>query len=238
MSTEPTPQLRSATWPTVPRGATVLVPVGSVEQHGPHLPLDTDTVIATAVADGVVARLRETHPYAAPFLVAPAVAYGASGEHQSFAGTSSVGTDVLRLVVLELVRSLRTWAGRVVLVNGHGGNVPALEAAVGQLRVEGHDASWQPCRTETVDLHAGYTETSLMLHLDRARVRRELAVPGDPRSLATILPAMQHGGVEAVSHNGVLGDPTGATGREGARVLSAMVTEVAAAVLDPEPAYR
>lgn len=224
--------LRSSTWPTVPRGCTVLVPVGSVEQHGPHLPLDTDTVIATAVAEAAADRLRETHPCAGPFLVAPAVPYGASGEHQSFAGTTSIGTDTLRLVVVELVRSLRTWAGTVVLVNGHGGNASALEAAVGLLREEGHDVGWHPCRTESVDLHAGYTETSLMLHLDPARVRRERAVAGDVRPLAAILPTMLHGGVEAVSPNGVLGDPAGADAYEGRRALQATADEVAAAVLD------
>jgi mycofactocin system creatininase family protein len=225
-------KLRSTTWPTVPGGSTVLVPVGSIEQHGPHLPLDTDSVIATAVAEGAAARLLDAHPHAGRFLVAPTVTYGASGEHQSFAGTTSIGTDVLRLVVVELVRSMRTWAARVVLVNGHGGNVPALEAAVTQLRHEGHDVGWVPCRTETVDLHAGYTETSLMLHLDRARVRLELAVAGNTRSLAALLPAMMQGGVGAVSVNGVLGDPAGASIEEGQRVLRAMVDEVTSAVLE------
>jgi len=130
----------------------VLVPVGSFEQHGPHLPLDTDTTIASAVAARVGARL------SAP--VAPPLAYGSGGEHQSFAGTMSIGTDVLRLVVIELVRSLRTWAERVVVINGHGGNMSALSAAVRQLRDEGHDVAWAACATETVDLHAGRTETS------------------------------------------------------------------------------
>jgi mycofactocin precursor peptide peptidase len=223
--------LRSSTWPTVPRGCTVLVPVGSTEQHGPHLPLDTDTVIATAVAEAAAGRLRETLPRAGPFLVAPAVAYGASGEHQSFAGTTSIGTEALRLVVVELVRSLRTWAATVALVNGHGGNVPALEAAVAQLREEGHDVGWHACRTEAVDLHAGCTETSLMLHLDPARVRLDVAAAGDVRPLTAILPAMLLGGVEAVSPNGVLGDPAGAGAQEGRRALQAMADEVAAAVL-------
>lgn len=219
-------QLRSATWPTVPRGCTVLVPVGSIEQHGPHLPLDTDSVIATAVAEAAAAALAESHAYVGRFIVAPTITYGASGEHQSFAGTSSIGTDVLELVVVELVRSLRTWAGSVVFVNGHGGNVVALEAAVARLRQEGHDVSWQPCRTETVDAHAGYTETSLMLHLDPTRVRLELAVAGNTRPLRALVPAMLEGGVQAVSLNGVLGDPAGATAQEGARVLRAMVREV------------
>jgi len=210
--------LSVATWPDVARDGLVLVPVGSLEQHGPHLPLDTDTVIASAVADGLGAALDVP--------VAPPLAYGSSGEHQSFAGTISIGTEALRLVVVELVRSLRTWADRVVLVNAHGGNIGALTAAVAQLRAEGHDVAWAACATETVDLHAGRTETSLMLHLDPARVLTQLAEVGDTRPLEEILPLLIAGGVGAVSPNGVLGDPTGATAEEGADVLAAMTAEI------------
>lgn len=223
--------LRSATWPSIPTRSVVVVPVGSTEQHGPHLPLDTDSVIATAVAKGAVERLSGQHPKAGPFLIAPTITYGASGEHQSFPGTSSIGTETLRLVVLELVRSLSTWASRVVLVNGHGGNVPALRAAVRQLRDEGRDVSWYPCRTESVDAHAGFTETSLMLHLAPWNVRRELAAAGNTEPLVDLMPAMLTGGVGAVSANGVLGDPSLATAREGRRVLDAMIDEIAGALL-------
>jgi mycofactocin precursor peptide peptidase len=113
--------LAEATWPDAEGARLVLVPVSSLEQHGPHLPLDTDTAIAEAVTQGVAARLHGAW-------VAPALSYGASGEHQSFPGTTSIGSDVLHLVVVELVRSLRTWATRVVLVNAHGGNVPLSPA--------------------------------------------------------------------------------------------------------------
>lgn len=224
--------LGPTTWPTVPRGCTVLVPVGSIEQHGPHLPLDTDAVIATAVAERAATRLSSIDRSRGRFLVAPVITYGASGEHQSFAGTTSIGTHTLRLVLVEIVRSMRTWAARVVLVNGHGGNVAALEAAVTQLRDEGHEVSWHPCRTETVDLHAGFTETSLMLHLDPTGVREELAVAGNLGPPATLMPLMREGGVGAVSVNGVLGDPAGASAEEGSRVLRAMVDEVVDAVLE------
>lgn len=201
----------------------LVVPVGSLEQHGPHLPLHTDTVIAAAVAQGVVERLRHEGRSA---WVAPALAYGSSGEHQSFPGTTSIGTEALHLLVVELVRSARTWAGRVVLVNAHGGNATALRAAVAQLVAEGHDVDWAPCATEVVDLHAGRTETSLMLHLEPTSVRRELAVAGDLRPLAELLPVMLAGGVAAVSTNGVLGDPAGASAEEGRAVLAAMVDDV------------
>lgn len=210
--------LARATWPDVPERPLVLVPAGSVEQHGPHLPFDTDAVIAVAVAEAVGARLGG--------LVAPPLVYGNSGEHQSFPGTMSIGAEALRLVVVELVRSLSTWAGRIVLVNAHGGNAPTLADAVKQLVGEGHDVAWVPCATEEVDLHAGHTETSLMLHLRPADVRLDRAAPGNTAPLAEILPEMIRGGVAAVSPGGVLGDPTGATAEHGRAVLEAMVDDV------------
>ena len=213
------------------RGARlVLVPVGSLEQHGPHLPLETDTVIATAVATAAADRLGAW--------VAPALAFGSSGEHQSFAGTSSIGTDALRLTILELVRSLSTWTSRVLLVNGHGGNVEALTSAVTQLRGESHAVDWVACRSgesHPGDLHAGRTETSLMLHLAPWSVRLADARPGTTSPLPEILPAMRVGGVAAVSANGVLGDPSGATAAEGARLVNAMVADVVRAA---SPARR
>ncbi|WP_224769098.1 mycofactocin biosynthesis peptidyl-dipeptidase MftE [Nocardioides ochotonae] len=201
----------------------VLVPVGSTEQHGPHLPLETDTLIATAVAEAVARRLGGPGE---GVWVAPALSYGSSGEHQSFPGTTSIGTEALRFVVVELVRSLRTWVDRVVLVNAHGGNLVALRGAVDQLVGEGHAVQWVACATEEVDLHAGRTETSLLLHLAPHLVRLEMAEAGDCRPLSEILPTLVRGGVAAVSANGVLGDPTGATGDEGRTVLEAMVSDI------------
>lgn len=189
----------------------VLVPLGSIEQHGPHLPLDTDTAIAVAVARGAAEQLPGSW-------VAPPISYGSSGEHQSFPGTASVGTAALTHQLVELVRSLRTWAERVVVVNAHGGNVAALSAS--------DEIAWVPCATEEVDLHAGFTETSLMLHLRPESVRLDLAEAGNRQPLQEILPAMMAGGVAAVSPNGVLGDPAGATAAEGERVLAAMVADV------------
>jgi mycofactocin system creatininase family protein len=194
----------------------VLVPVGSIEQHGPHLPLDTDTAIARAVADRMA-------PALGGAWVAPAVSYGASGEHQTFPGTCSIGTEALQLVLAELVRSIRCWARRVVLVNAHGGNLTAVRGSVEQLRSEGHDVGWVPCATEDVDLHAGRTETSLMLHLAPWSVRLDKAEAGNTQPLQKILPAMLAGGVAAVSANGVLGDPTGATAAEGTLLLDRIV---------------
>ena len=215
--------LAAATSPGLPPATTVLVPVGSIEQNGPHLPLDTDTAIATAVASGAAAALEAR---AHRVLVAPALCYGSSGEHQDFPGTSSIGNTVLREVVVELTRSMRTWAQRVVFVNAHGGNVPVLWQAVDQLVVEGHDVTWVACATEDVDLHAGRTETSLMLHLRPEGVLLDRAEAGNPGTLEELLPRMLAGGVKAASPNGVLGDPAGASPEEGAALLAAMVDDV------------
>lgn len=215
--------LASATSPGLPAGPTVLVPVGSTEQHGPHLPLDTDTVIAVGVATGAAGALGER---GRDVVVAPAIAYGSSGEHQDFAGTSSIGTGVLHDVVVELTRSMSTWASRVVFVNAHGGNLTALRGAVAQLVHEGHEVAWVPCATEDVDLHAGRTETSLMLALAPGKVRLDRAEAGNTGTLEELLPLMMAGGVKAVSANGVLGDPAGASAEEGAAVLASMVGDV------------
>lgn len=209
--------LASATSPEVDKGSLVVVPVGSLEQHGPHLPLDTDTVIASAVAAEVAARLGGW--------CAPPVAYGSSGEHQMFPGTTSIGTPALARLVVELVRSLRSWASRVILVNGHGGNLEAVRAAVEQLTGEGHAVQAVWCAAPGMDAHAGRAETSLMLHLRPESVRLDLAEPGNTAPLERLLPHLRHGGVAAVSRNGVLGDPRGATSEEGQLLLSAMVEQ-------------
>lgn len=196
-----------------------MVPLGSTEQHGPHLPLDTDTRIAAAVARGAQARLGDQ------WLVAPALAYGASGEHQSFAGTISLGTEALTLLLVEYGRSAGIWARRVVFVNGHGGNVAALNAAVAELRAEGRDAAWCPCTAAGGDAHAGHTETSVLLHISPAYVWTDRWLAGNTAPLPELLGSMRRGGVAAVSPVGILGDPTTATAAEGERILTEMVDE-------------
>ncbi|KAA0018386.1 mycofactocin biosynthesis peptidyl-dipeptidase MftE [Antrihabitans cavernicola] len=211
--------LSEQTWPDVDADATVAVPVGSLEQHGPHLPLDTDTAIATAVA----VQLPNV-------LVAPPIAYGASGEHQSFAGTVSIGLEALEVLLLEYGRSVCTWTGRAVFVNGHGGNAGALVKAVQRLRFEGRDVVWLPCVVPNSDAHAGRTETSLLLHLAPDRVRLDRAVVGATEPIGDLMPRLRERGVAGVSASGVLGDPTGATPAEGRQLYDALVTRSAAAV--------
>lgn len=219
--------LAGRTWQQVGLDPTVLVPVGSLEQHGPHLPLDTDARVAAAVAARVVAD--------EPSLVcAPVVGFGASGEHEGFAGTISIGHAALYLLLVELGRSACRWAGRLVFVNGHGGNLPTLPEAVATLRAEGRDVAWFGCVPRAfgrgTDAHAGRTETSIMLALDPGAVRLEQAVAGDTRPLDEVIGFLRTGGVLSVSPNGVLGDPAGASAAEGAELLDAMTADLRAAL--------
>ena len=197
---------------------TVLVPVGSVEQHGPHLPLDTDTRIASAVAAAAARELG--------IPVAPPIAYGASGEHQGFPGTVSIGTAALENLLTEYGRSACDWAARLVFVNGHGGNVEALRGAVVLLRQEGRDTTWcTPAVRGAADAHAGHTETSVLLHLSPELVRTDELLPGTTGELAALMPRLRSGGVRAVSESGVLGDPTTATAADGALLFAEMVQD-------------
>lgn len=212
----PLRRLGETTWPQVEGRPVVLIPVGSTEQHGPHLPFRTDAIVAEAVAVALATRIDGA-------VVAPVLAYGASGEHADFPGTLSIGLEVLGGVLVELGRSATLWAASVVFVNGHGGNVTAVDAATRLLVEEGRDVRWVPCAAPGGDAHAGRTETSLLLHLAPALVRIEHAEAGETRSMPELLPALRASGVRAVSPNGVLGDPTGATAAEGEAVLERMV---------------
>ena len=156
-------------------------------------------------------------------MLARPIGYGASGEHESFPGTVSIGISALRLLLVEFGRSAASWASRLVFVNGHGGNVEALAGAAALLRYEGRDVGWCPCGVENADAHAGHTETSVLLHISPEAVRLEERVPGNRAPLAELLPAMRSGGVAAVSELGVLGDPTTATAVDGERLFTEMV---------------
>jgi mycofactocin system creatininase family protein len=214
--------LAGSVWPDLPATPTVVVPLGSVEQHGHHLPLSTDTSVACSAAEGAVASLDGV-------LLAPALAYGASGEHEGFPGTISIGTEALTGLLVEYGRSACRWARRVLIVNGHGGNVDALRSAVPLLRSEGRDVAWFPCGVPGGDAHAGRTETSLMLHVEPDWVLGERATAGVTTPIGALLPRLREEGVRAVSPTGVLGDPTGATAHEGAALLARVVDRLVAA---------
>jgi creatinine amidohydrolase len=208
--------LGEATWPDVDHtNVVVVVPVGSCEQHGPHLPLATDAIIAEALARDLATRRPGC-------LIAPTVAITASGEHQGFPGTLSIGTEAMYQVVVELVRSA-DWAQAVVLVNGHGGNAAAVDRAVEQLETEGRRVlAWWP-RVADGDPHAGHTETSLMLAVRPDLVRLERAVPGPIPSTADLV----RSGVWALSASGVLGDPLDASAEHGAELFGLLADDLA-----------
>jgi creatinine amidohydrolase len=208
-------------------GALLAVPLGSTEQHGPHLALSTDTDLAVALC----ARLsRAGPPGAGPgIVVAPPLAYGSSGEHQDFAGTLSIGQAALELVLVELGRSATQAFRRILLVSAHGGNAETVRRAEQRLRAEARDvrawlASWNG------DAHAGRTETSLQLALAPGQVRLDRAEAGDVRPIADLLPLLRASSVGAVSPNGVLGDPAGATAAEGEAVLTALLADLNSAI--------
>jgi creatinine amidohydrolase len=212
---QPVAELAQLRWPEVENGPRrlLVVPVGSLEQHGPHLPLDTDTRIAVAVARRACAG----RPGVA---LAPAFAIGASGEHAAFPGTLSIGSEALTACLIELGRHASLHWPATLLVNGHGGNVTAVQAAVDQLRYEGRRCESWHAGLPGGDAHAGRSETSLMLALDPDVVRLDAAGPGEIRPVSEIMPILRERGVRAVSPNGVLGDPAGASAAEGERLLA------------------
>jgi creatinine amidohydrolase len=197
--------------------------LGSLEQHGPHLPLDTDTRIAEAIARGLAARRPDV-------VVAPPVAYGASGEHAEFPGTLLVGHEPLAAMLVELVRSARASFRGVVFVNAHGGNEATLGEVARRGAAEGDDVLVWRAVVPGGDAHAGRTETSLLLAIDAAVVRLEVAEPGCTEPIDALLPRLRAEGVRPVSSNGVLGDPTGASAEEGRALLDALVADLAASV--------
>ncbi|GED99390.1 mycofactocin biosynthesis peptidyl-dipeptidase MftE [Gordonia crocea] len=210
--------------------ALVLVPLGATEQHGPHLPLDTDTRVAVEVATRAAQRCDA--------LVAPAIGYGASGEHEGFPGTISIGSQVLRDLLVEFGRSACRWAPRILFVNGHGGNLSALADAVSLLRYEGRDAAWFACAPTGGDAHAGHTETSMLLSFAPQAVDTDAAVPGVTAPLPHIIDDLRRGGTVAVSPTGILGDPTTATAEDGEQIMAALVDDLAAAAVGWTPDER
>jgi mycofactocin system creatininase family protein len=210
--------LAELAWPEIEQraagGAMLAIPLGSTEQHGPHLPLSTDTDIASALC----ARLAQQR---GDVLVAPPVPYGSSGEHAGFAGTLSIGQAATEQVIVELVRSATETFHHVLLVSAHGGNAEPAGRAVATLRSESrHVLLFQP-RWDG-DAHAGRTETALQLLLHPWLVAYERATPGETRPIAELLPELRDRGVRAVSPTGVLGDPVGASSAEGREVFEAL----------------
>ena len=204
------------TSPDITPGTRVLLlPLGSWEQHGPHLPLDTDSVIVSAVVSAAMASctVREH------FVVAPVLPVTASDEHDGFPGGLSTGSEALAAALVAICRSAAQWARGIIIVNGHGGNGDALRQACHALTHESiRHSVWSLPGYSGGDMHAGRTETSVMMHLDPASVRTGL-IPVDVPEGATV-DELRQGGVKGVSQSGVLGQPGLASAEHGHAVLT------------------
>lgn len=225
-------QLSSSTWTEMDEVDTCLavLPVGSVEQHGPHAPLGTDRITAESVAEAAASRYRD------PVVVAPAVPVGVAEEHRRFTGTLWTDESTFRAYVRDIVGSLAAhgW-NRVVLVNGHGGNIAALREVAGHI-VRHDDAYAVPFTWfDEVDAepnmgHGGPLETSLLQAVNPETVREgkltEAAEGGSDRwgdwQGRTNLAFDSH----EFTDNGVVGDP-----REGSAELGETLLDGAADAL-------
>lgn len=214
----------------------VIVPLGALEQHGPHLPLDTDALIAEAVADRAARAVGEC-------VVSPCLPIGASSHHLAFPGTASLSDSTLRDVLAQVIRTLLGHGFRsAYLVTGHAGNVGAMAAAIAELdpadrqRVVSFD-DWPAQRDavhrvaearynmdrEQVGTHAGHFETSILLAIAPDRVDMSSAVAGHIGPAAAASAKLRSEGMAALSPVGVVGDPRGATAEAGEHYLDALV---------------
>jgi creatinine amidohydrolase len=218
-----------------------LIALGAVEQHGPHLPLATDAIIAKHLADAVADRL------AAPVLVAPVLPGGLSTHHLGFAGTVDLAPAVVSGFVDALLSTMSVLGLRdVALFSAHGGNFGLLGEIVERyaphpsLRVIAYadmarylDVMMRAAATEglevvSCDAHAGGLETSQILHIlgvDRISVPEDLE--GYVAAELGWLERLGAEGMKALSPNGVLGRPGDATAAAGAAICAALADEIA-----------
>jgi mycofactocin precursor peptide peptidase len=212
------PTLAEMAWPQVPAGQVLVVAVGSTEQHGHHLPMSTDTVIAEYLAHQLCIDDDK-------FVCAPTIPYGASGEHQGFPGTLSIGHTALELLLIELVRSATETFSAVVFVNGHGGNEATMRRVYEVCHREGRKVlCWSPTLPSGGDHHAGVTETSVMLALRPDLVGPD-RVPG-PKLNGDVMNRLVQHGTKSVSASGVLGDPSGASAELGHQVVAGWTAQL------------
>ena len=241
----PTHRLERLSWPELQAaagrpGSTVVWPFGAFEQHGPQLPLGTDALFAEAVLDAVLARLEPD----APIWRLPVQSYGFSPEHAGFPGTLSLPAELLISQVTAVGAQLAA-AGfrRLVLFNGHGGQIALLQVAARQLRAAHPSLAVMPCflwsgppglaellpePERSQGLHAGQAETSLMLHLAPDQVGPERPVDG-------LLPAPPPPGwslegavpeawlTHDLSRSGVIGDARSASADLGEALFERLV---------------
>ncbi len=230
--------LAEMTWPDVAQAVaasatTVILPLGATEQHGPHLPLGTDTFRAMALAERLAAQLPGC-------LIAPALPIGCSDEHTGFPGLLSLDHETLAGLIVDCARRMAAWGiRRLIPLSAHGGNGRALELAAKRLHHELPEldlwvrpknaalfdgllavADRDGIAAEAVGLHAGEGETSQMLRLRPDLVRMDCVQPGYVGDMAEVLPRLMEAGLQPVTPNGVLGDPRDANGLRGERYLT------------------
>ncbi len=214
-------------WPEIDGaiGLIAVLPVGALEQHGPHLPLDTDTVLATGVARRIAAEIGGW--------LLPAIGYGEAWSAEAWPGTISLSADTLRLTIEDIARGVqRIGAVGLVTVNGHFGNrapissatlpLPALHLDYPGLE----DAAAEYCSSRPAAptfYHADEVETSMMLALAPEAVRMDRAIAEYP----TFPPDFGTRPIQLRSFNssGVFGDPRGATAATGEKIIARIVAE-------------
>ncbi len=223
------------------RDTVVVLPVAAIEQHGPHLPVMVDSRLAQEVALRAAAKSAAAD---CPALVLPVIAYGLSEHHMPFGGTITLDTESFHLVVRGVISSVvRHGFSKVLILNGHGGNILAIQTTAQDLTMElgipvvattywleaGFRFGQILDAQETV-LHACEAETSMMLALEPDLVDNDLAAakgPVVPHFLRAGESAYRWRSLAHVTPNGVIGDPTTATAEKGERLLDAASDAVA-----------
>jgi creatinine amidohydrolase len=217
--------------------AVVVLPIASIEQHGPHLPLYTDSLIL----DEVLRRTLATLPHHFPVWVLPMLAYGKSNEHVGFAGTVTLTSETLICVLKDIGASVaRSGFRRLAILNSHGGNTEIIDFVIRDIREQTGllvfalhvylriaPPSAGLTETErTYGIHAGDVETSILLRCRPDLVKKELAPSSLPAHLQTAKHPPFMGPLtfawltHDISPNGVLGDATTADAEKGERFLS------------------
>jgi creatinine amidohydrolase len=200
---------------------TVIIPVGSLEQHGAHLPITTDSDIITEIASRLGKKCG--------FIVLPTISYGISDEHSPLFNTS-ITTTTLRTILSNIINSLLDNGVKdFCILNGHHGNVGSLRYFMhGMVPIYSY---WHFMKHEFD--HAGFVETSLMLAIsDKVKMKKAkkgLITKGmseKERKRINKLSA-EPGGFPKVTENGVWGDPTGATKKDGKKFLAEIVRNLA-----------
>lgn len=219
------------------RNAVVILPVGSTEQHGPHLPTQVDALLANEVARRAARRV-VAHM---PVVVAPTVWSGLAEHHMSLGGTLSLDLATFHALLRCLVRSiLRAGFRRVLLLNGHGGNIAALTAIVNDFAIEfdapiatgsywllAADAFKEILERQTTVRHACEAETSMLLAVapELVALDRAVGVVGPTgRELKDVTgtdAAIRYRSFKARTAHGVIGDPSLATAEKGELLLGA-----------------